>query len=71
MSDQAGKGSDQEPQMHRGGLREGHMLARNESMFADGDEARDRFDAATEKEVPSSAKPGMLERVKRWFSAKF
>lgn len=34
-------------------------------------ESRAKYDAATEKESAGLAKPGLLERFKRWFSARF
>ena len=34
-------------------------------------EARAKYDAATENESAGLTKPGLFERFRRWFSAKF
>ena len=52
--------------------RDAYLLMRNEEdELPDQDEARDRYDLATEKEAAGLTKPGLFERFKRWFSAKF
>ena len=48
-----------------GGNRDGYLEKLNES------EAQAKYADATDKEAAGLTKPGLLERFKRWFSARF
>jgi hypothetical protein len=53
-------------------LRDAYLMVRKEGdELPDQEQARDRYDLATEKVAAGKSKPGPFERFKRWFSAKF
>jgi hypothetical protein len=53
------------------GLRDQSSWNRESFELPDEREARAKYDDATEKEASGLTKPSLLERFKRWFSARF
>jgi hypothetical protein len=53
------------------GLRDQSSWNRESFELPDEREARAKYDEATQKEAAGLTKPSLLERFKRWFSARF